>query len=167
VATVFSKKRLVYIIFLHSAKYPLAVVEHLLKVLPPGLGAGYDCGCKFATTLDRSPLGPQAREKRFKSLVGLFHGHAHNRLCQLSNLGTYVKGMGLEDLEGCERLFRRTNGMAGGFRYASAFHRRQSLAQYFQHLDRYDTYESLSEFFLLITHIVTNLCGRHLLVQQL
>ena len=127
------------------AKYPLAVVEYLLDHLPPCIGGGYDCGCKFGTTLDRSPLGALAREKGFRSLVGLFHGHAHNQLCQIQNLGTYVEGQGLEDLEGCERLFAKTNELAGTFRYGSSFHRRQVLQLYFEHLDSVDTQEALSE----------------------
>ena len=127
------------------AKYPLAVLEYLLKALEDGLGAGYDVGCKFATTVNRSPLGKLAREKCFKSLVGLFHGHAHCRLCQIRHLGTYVEGLGLSDLEGCEHLFSRTNELAGVYRYASAFHRHQSLRLYFEHLDEVDTPESLSK----------------------
>jgi hypothetical protein len=124
------------------------VVEYLLDKLGDGLGAGYDCGCKFATTLDRSRLGPKARAQDFKSLVGLFHGHAHCRRCQLQYLGIYVEGNGCEDLEGCERLFSRTNHLAASVRYASAFHRRQSFRLYFQHIDRHDTYASLSESFV-------------------
>ena len=128
------------------AKYPLAVLEYLLQALEDGLGAGYDVGCKFAMTVDRSPLGKLAKEKKFKSLIGLFHGHAHCQLCQLRHLGTYVEGLGLSDLEGCERLFSRTNELAGVYRYASAFHRHQSLRLYFEHLDEVDTPESLSKW---------------------
>jgi hypothetical protein len=36
--------------------------------------------------------------------------------------------MGLEDLEGCERFFSRSNAMAGLVRYASTFHRLQTLS---------------------------------------
>ncbi|KAJ7075097.1 hypothetical protein B0H15DRAFT_956756 [Mycena belliarum] len=87
------------------SKYPLAVVEELLEAFGMKLGAGYDVGCDFQSTVANSELGGVAREKKLRCLVGSFHGHAHNRLCQLGFLATYVEGMGLEDLEGCERFF--------------------------------------------------------------
>lgn len=130
------------------AKYPLAIVEHLLHVFSPNLGGGYDIGCKFGTTLDHSPLGPLARANSHKCLVGAFHGHAHNRLCQLSNLATYVKGVGLEDLEGCECWFSHSIELAPAVRYASIFHRLQALATYCKHADVFDAYANLSIFLL-------------------
>ncbi|KAF8338601.1 hypothetical protein F5887DRAFT_843200, partial [Amanita rubescens] len=75
-----------------KAKYPLAIVNRLLEKFGKQLGVGYDIGCRFRTTIDNSPLGPRAKELQYQSLVGAFHGHAHNRLCQLSNLATYVDG---------------------------------------------------------------------------
>ena len=83
-----------------SSKYPLACVSKLLDTFGADLGGGFDVGCRFRTTLAKSPLGPHARELNYTSLIGSFHGHAHRRLCQLSHLATYTKGMGLEDLEG-------------------------------------------------------------------
>ena len=102
--------------YIHSAKYPLAVVKTLLEVFGIDLGGGYDIGCKFGTTLMHSELGPLAKALNYKALVGAFHGHAHNRLCQLSFLATYVKWMGLEDLEGCERFFSKSNALAPSLR---------------------------------------------------
>ncbi|KAG6835989.1 hypothetical protein H0H93_012471 [Arthromyces matolae] len=128
------------------AKYPLAVVEALLDAFGVRIGGGYDIGCKFKTTLDQSPLGPLARKKLYKALVGSFHGHAHNRLCQLSHLARYVEGLGLEDLEGCERFFSKSNALAASTRYASAFHRKQKINEYIQHSDKMDTYPALSTF---------------------
>src|SRR6202034_1607916 len=89
------------------AKYPLAVVEKMLDVFGRDLGGGFDIGCRFETTLYNSLLGPHARELNHTSLVGSFHGHAHRHLCQLRHLATYIKGLGLEDLEGCERAFSK------------------------------------------------------------
>jgi hypothetical protein len=87
----------------HSrAKYPLATIEVLLKALRSNLGGGYDIGCRFSTTLCQNNLGPHAHELNYTLLVGSFHGHAHNHLCQLSNLATYIDGISLEDLEGCK-----------------------------------------------------------------
>lgn len=108
------------------------------------LGAGYDVGCHFQATVAHSDLGDLAREKELKCLVGSFHGHAHNRLCQLGFLATYVEGMGLEDLEGCERYFSRSNGLAKSCRYASRFHRQQEITTYAKHFDSFETYANLS-----------------------
>ncbi|KAL4072344.1 hypothetical protein V8B97DRAFT_2023521 [Scleroderma yunnanense] len=65
--------------------YPLAVVSRLLDAFGKGLGGGYDIGCKS------------------------FHGHAHGCLCQLNHLTMYVEGLSLEDLEGCEHTFSKSN----------------------------------------------------------
>ncbi|KAJ7355230.1 hypothetical protein DFH08DRAFT_912373 [Mycena albidolilacea] len=101
------------------AKYPLAVVEELLDAFEMKLGIGYDGGCHFGATVANSKLGNEAQEKQLKCLVGSFHGHTHNCLCQLQFLVTYVEGMGLEDLEGCECFFSRSNGLAKSCHYAS------------------------------------------------
>lgn len=114
------------IVFNNSAKYPLACVSKILDVFGPDIGGGFDIWCRFKTTLAKSPLGPRAQELNYTSLVGSFHGHAHRRLCQLSHLATYTKGMGLEDLEGCERCFSKSNALASSLRYASIFHRKQA-----------------------------------------
>ncbi|KAJ7025078.1 hypothetical protein C8F04DRAFT_968231 [Mycena alexandri] len=128
------------------SKYALAACAELLEDFDGGVGSGYDVGCGFAGTLFNSPLGAKALLKKFMFLVGAFHGHAHNRLCQLIYLATYVLGLGLEDLEGCERFFSKSNTMAASVRYASVFHRRQILASYFKHFDTNETYANLSKF---------------------
>ena len=127
------------------AKYPLAVVAKLLQVFGKNLGGGFDIGCRFKTTLSQSPLGPHAQDLNYKSLVGSFHGHAHRRLCQLVHLATYMEGLGLEDLEGCERAFSKSNELAASIRYASIFHRKQAIATYFKHNDDMEVYLNLSE----------------------
>ncbi|KAF7374152.1 hypothetical protein MSAN_00296900 [Mycena sanguinolenta] len=128
------------------AKYPLAIVNSLLDAFGLKVGGGYDIGCHFETTIDKSQLGDKARSNHFRSLVGSFHGHAHNRLCQLSFLATYVEGIGLEDLEGCERFFSRSNALAKSVRYASKFHRRQEIATFMKQSDDLETYANLSKF---------------------
>ena len=100
-----SKHQMNILMFSCRAKYPLAIVDALLDAFGLKIGGGYDIGCDFETTIKNSDLGDKARNNHFRSLVGSFHGHAHNRLCQLSFLATYVKGMELEDLEGCEQFF--------------------------------------------------------------
>jgi hypothetical protein len=127
------------------AKYPLAVVAKLLQVFGKNLGGGFDIGCRFKTTLSQSPLGPRAQDLNYKSLVGSFHGHAHRRLCQLVHLATYMEGLGLEDLEGCERAFSKSNELAASICYASIFHRKQAIATYFKHNDDMEVYLNLSE----------------------
>ncbi|KAJ7357924.1 hypothetical protein DFH08DRAFT_953129 [Mycena albidolilacea] len=109
------------------AKYPLAMVEELLDAFGMNLGVGYDVGCHFGATGANSSLGDKAREKNLKWLVGSFHGHMHNHLCQLRFLATYVEGMGLRDLEG-------------------PFHRQQVISTYAKHFDSFETYANLSKF---------------------
>lgn len=130
------------------AKYPLAVVEALLDAFGAGIGGGYDIGCQFRTTLACSGLKDRVQKEHYSPLIGSFR-HAHNRLCQLSNLATYVKGMGLEDLEGCERFFSRSNALASSVRYSSTFHRRQKINEFMKHMDLLETSQNLSKFLSL------------------
>jgi Kyakuja-Dileera-Zisupton transposase len=111
------------------AKYPLAVIEVFLEALGKDISGGYDIGCGFGTTLDQSLLGDLAQKMKYRSLVGSFHGHTHNNLCQLTYLATYVKGMGLEDLEGCEWFFSKSNALASLLHYASVFHQQQKIVE--------------------------------------
>ncbi|KAI5992520.1 hypothetical protein EDD15DRAFT_2388285 [Pisolithus albus] len=131
-----------------QSKYALAVTSKLLDAFGSDLGGGYDIGCRFKTTLATSELGEHTRSLNFTSLVNAFHGHAHNRLCQLDNLTTYFEGLGLEDLEGCERAFSKSNALASSTRYASIFHRRQAIACYFEHNDEMEVYANLTKFLL-------------------
>ncbi|KAJ7294033.1 hypothetical protein C8J57DRAFT_1041842 [Mycena rebaudengoi] len=126
------------------SKYGFAVVHHLIDALGE-LACGYDIGCGFAKRVNRHPvLGPHAHAHRFRSLVGAFHGHGHNRRCQLCNLATYMEGMGCKDLEYCETFFSKSNALASSTRYATVFHRRQAITTYLAHTDVFDTYQSLS-----------------------
>jgi len=74
-----------------------------------------------------------------------FTVHAHRRLCQLRHLATYIKGLGLEDLEGCERAFSKSNSLAAPLWYASVFHRIQSIAAYFKHNNNMEVFQNLSK----------------------
>ncbi|KAJ7027665.1 hypothetical protein C8F04DRAFT_1266767 [Mycena alexandri] len=128
------------------AKYPLAIVNELLDAYGKKLGLGYDVGCHFEETIKKSNLSAKAKENMLKMLVGAFHGHAHNRLCQLKFLATYIHGLGLEDLEGCERFFSKSNEMAKVVRYSSRFHRQQEITGFIKHFDDFETYPNLSKF---------------------
>ena len=127
------------------SKYPLVIIAKMLDVFGKDLAAGYDIGCCFETTIKNSPLGDKARELNHRCLVGAFHGHAHNRLCQSRFLATYVEGLGLEDLEGCERFFAKSNALAPGTCHTSTFHRRQAISEYALFTDRFETYAHLSK----------------------
>ncbi|KAG0700154.1 hypothetical protein DFH29DRAFT_876763 [Suillus ampliporus] len=104
-------------------KYPLAIVAKLLDVFGENLGGGYDIGCQFQITLNNSSLGPL-----------------------LSSLMTYIKGLGLEDLETCEHTFSKSNSLALALHYASVFHRQQATDSYFEHNDDLEVYANLSNF---------------------
>ncbi|KAJ7840286.1 hypothetical protein B0H14DRAFT_2587516 [Mycena olivaceomarginata] len=114
---------------MHNPKY-MSCIEHL----GDNIGNGYDVGCDFQTTIKNSPLAARTRQCNFRCLVGAFHGHAHNRLCQLCNLATYVLGLGW------------SNGLAKSCRYASRFHRQQEITSYVKHYDSFHTYVNLSKF---------------------
>lgn len=154
------------------AKYPIAVVELLLNVFGEGLVGGYDIGCKLRGTLRRSPLGDLAATMGYNSFVGAFHGHAHNRLCQLKCLVSYITGMGIDDLEGCERYFAKSNALAASTRYASVFHRQQEIVTYMMHTDLFDTAENLSRltsvlFIVLLTSLTgAFLCTKYRLAKE-
>jgi len=122
------------------------IVESLLNAFGPQIGGGHDISCKFGTTFDRSELESQACELDYYALVGSFHGHAHNRLCQTNFLATYIEGM-LEDLEGCERFFSKSNALASSLCYASVFHSKQKIVEFMKHMDQFEMAQNISTFF--------------------
>ncbi|KAI6117929.1 hypothetical protein F5141DRAFT_1187094 [Pisolithus sp. B1] len=126
-----------------QSKYALTVTSKLLDAFGPDLGGSYDISCQFKTTLASSILGKCAQSLNYMSLVNAFHGHTHNRLCQLDNLMTYVEGLGLKDLEGCEWAFSKSNTLALSTQYASIFHRRQAITSYFEHSNEMEVHANL------------------------
>ena len=66
-------------------------------------------------------------------------------MCQLSFIATYVKGMGLEDLKGCEKIFSESNELASSLHYASVFHQQQKMIEFMKHMDTFETYPNLSQ----------------------
>ncbi|KAH7904674.1 hypothetical protein BJ138DRAFT_884863 [Hygrophoropsis aurantiaca] len=127
------------------AKYPLAVVDKLLSVYGANGGCAYDIGCAFAKTLSNSSMGSRARQLNFHMMVGAFHGHAHNRKCQLQWHPTYISGTGHSEGEGCEHIFSSSNDQARSTRHATAFHRHQTIEEHFAFWDA-DKYAALSNF---------------------
>jgi hypothetical protein len=129
--------------FTPSAKYPLAIANKIIDIFGDDQGVGYDIGCKAKATISHSSISAKAREHRFKFIVNAFHGHAHNRRCQLCNHPLYQKGIGLEDLETCERVFAASNIATRLLRHASHFHWLQFLELHFE-LWNEDKYLELS-----------------------
>jgi hypothetical protein len=125
------------------AKYPLAIVNKILEVFGPRFALGYNIACAFWKTLMDSSLGPKAQELGLHMMVGSFHGHAHNRGCQVNWHPLYVDGMGQANFEGCERVFGSSDNEARTTRHTSKFHRVQAIEEHFRHWDE-DKYATLS-----------------------
>ncbi|KAL0572550.1 hypothetical protein V5O48_009407 [Marasmius crinis-equi] len=113
-------------------KYPLAIVNELLERYGKDLGVGYDIMCAFWTTLQQSnKLHAKVAALRMRGVVPAFHGHAHNRKCQIHWHPLYVPGVGNEDFEECERTFALSNRLASTTRLATPFHRQQMILEHF------------------------------------
>lgn len=117
---------------------------------------GYDIGCAFQGTLERSELlGAAARDAGIQCGVNSFHGYGHNRLCQLGGHPLFRRGFGLEDLETCERFFSWLNGIGGVVRHASHFHWLQAVDMGMRQWDA-DKYSELSTFVsFMLTYSLT------------
>ncbi|KAG6372115.1 hypothetical protein JVT61DRAFT_8829 [Boletus reticuloceps] len=127
------------------AKYPLTIMSRLLSVYGPNGACAYDIGCAFASTINNSSLAAKVQELNLRFMVGAFHGHAHNRLCQLNWHPMYIEGTGNTEGEGCEHVFSASNELARGTRHASRFHRHQAIEQHFAFWNA-DKYEALTRF---------------------
>ncbi|KAG0699233.1 hypothetical protein DFH29DRAFT_983620 [Suillus ampliporus] len=101
------------------SKYPLAILDHLLNVYGKNGGVAYD--------------------------IGSFHGHAHNRRCQIDWHPMYIECTGHTEGEGCEHVFSSSNELARSTRHATPFHRHQTIEQHFAFWDN-DKYAALSTF---------------------
>jgi len=117
-------------------KYPLAIVQRLIDMYGPDICLGYDIMCAFIKTLTRSCLGSKVAAFRLSGVVPSFHGHAHNRGCQLHWHPMYIEGVGLEDFEECERTFAKSNELASVTRLASPYHRHQHIDEHFAFHDQ-------------------------------
>jgi hypothetical protein len=160
-AFLFAWFQLQVLFVIHSAKYGLATLNNLLDVFGIDQAVGYDIGCVHKITVAASSISEKAQNLRLQVAVDAFHGHAHNRLCQLSNHPLFLKGFGLEDLATCERIFAGTNPATRLIRHASHFHWLQFLDLQMDQWDK-DKYLELSKcyyfliFFLLIQSTQVN-----------
>ncbi|KAI0676297.1 hypothetical protein C8Q78DRAFT_960152, partial [Trametes maxima] len=117
------------------ARYPLAIVAKVLDVLGERMIGGYDVGCSFLSTVQHSSLGPRFAELHSRLCVNSFHGYSHDYSCQVNFHPTFIKGMGIEDLETMERIFSSSNQLASVIRYATAYRRRVLIDLFFQQWD--------------------------------
>ncbi|KAF7968552.1 hypothetical protein HWV62_30137 [Athelia sp. TMB] len=129
-----------------QSKYGLATAARMLEHHGANQGAGLDIGCSHKKTLANSALGPRAHELNHTVLVDAFHGHAHNRLCQLNNLTTYVDGLGLEALGVCKQAFLKSNALAGSTRSMGRFCRQQAIAAHFRDTDNFENYMTMTTY---------------------
>ncbi|KAG1907232.1 uncharacterized protein F5891DRAFT_919646, partial [Suillus fuscotomentosus] len=97
-------------------------------------------------------------------MVGAFHGHAHNRRCQLDWHPMYISGTGHTEGEGCEHIFSASNELARSTRHANRFHRHQAIEEHFAFWDA-DKYAALSNY--LWTHYREALKSVRLLTAEL
>ncbi|KAG2144433.1 uncharacterized protein EDB93DRAFT_1087608, partial [Suillus bovinus] len=126
-------------------KYPLATINRLMDVFAEQFLYGYDIKCAFHSILQRSSLGPAVQDLGIEGVVPGFHGHAHNRLCQVQHHSKFMLGAGKENFETCEQTFSESNTLAPGIRNSTEFHRHQALDEHFCFADQ-DKYAALGTF---------------------
>jgi hypothetical protein len=108
----------------------------VLEVIEPGTLGGYDIGCAFLSTIQRSSLAPLFSEKNGSFCVCAFHGYSHCHPCQMRFHPNNIAGAGLEDLETMERIFSASNQLASVTRYSSPYRRRLFIEAYFRQWDK-------------------------------
>ncbi|KAG2118322.1 hypothetical protein DEU56DRAFT_930524 [Suillus clintonianus] len=100
-------------------KYPIASLKKLMDVFGKNILYSYDIKCALEKILLRSSLADQIKQLNLQGVVPAFHGHAHNRLCQVQHHSKYKVGAGKEDFETCERLWTEHFRFADMDKYAS------------------------------------------------
>ncbi|KAG1727169.1 uncharacterized protein EDB91DRAFT_1061237, partial [Suillus paluster] len=123
-------------------KYPIASVKKLMDIFGSNILFGYDIKCAFEKILLHSSLADDVKRLYLQGVVPAFHGHAHNRLCQLKHHSKHKVGAGKEDFETCELVFSESNALACEIRNATNFHRHQALDEHFSFADM-DRYAAL------------------------
>ncbi|KAG2030363.1 hypothetical protein BDR03DRAFT_878473, partial [Suillus americanus] len=126
-------------------KYALTTTNKLIDVYGANGLTGYNIRCSFSKTIAASSINYKVKHTNHCFIVNAFHGHAHNRHCQLQYHTLYEKGLGIEDLETCEHVFAGSNAVAPLIQHASYFHWMQFIDPQFDQLDQ-DCYEELSQF---------------------
>ncbi|SCZ98149.1 BZ3500_MvSof-1268-A1-R1_Chr3-3g06612 [Microbotryum saponariae] len=125
------------------SKYPLALIKRVRDAFSPRdrLLIGYDIGCVFTKTFETAesiekrqrdpdasrPSGEAAANPAVAFCCGVWHGYTHSRPCQLQFHPRFMDAAGLEDFEGCERLWSFLNGFAASTRRATKYNRKSTL----------------------------------------
>jgi hypothetical protein len=125
------------------------IVNQLLSAYGSNSDCAYDIGCAFAKTTENSVLGSSIQHLNLRFMVGSFHGHAHNQLCQLQWHPMYIEGVGNTEGEGCKHVFSASNELAQSTRHATRFHRHQAIEQHFTFWNA-DKYEALSTYSFIL-----------------
>ncbi|KAJ6609524.1 hypothetical protein B0H10DRAFT_1813552, partial [Mycena sp. CBHHK59/15] len=86
-------------------KYLLVIVRWLIDNYGEDMCLGYNIMCAFFKMLLCSSLSAQVVAIHLWGIVPAFHGHAHNRACQIGWHPMYVDGVRLKDFEECECTF--------------------------------------------------------------
>ncbi|KAG2121555.1 hypothetical protein BD769DRAFT_1629407 [Suillus cothurnatus] len=115
------------------AKYALATANKLMDVYGSDGVTGYDIGCSFTKTAAASSIAMKVKNHNHRFVINSFHGHAHNRHCQLQFHTLY------------QQVFSRSNSVAPVIRHASYFHWLQFIDLHFDQWDQ-DRYQELSQF---------------------
>ncbi|KAH0828586.1 hypothetical protein J3R83DRAFT_2888, partial [Lanmaoa asiatica] len=102
-------------------KYLLTIIDRLLSVYGPNGACAYDIGCAFAKTAGSSSIEARIQALNLQFMVGTFHEHAHNCLCQLDWHPMYIEGTGNTEGEGCEHVFSASNKLAQSTHHPCAF----------------------------------------------
>lgn len=103
---------------------------------------------ELSTAIRKVPgLSDAVRRSGTNVVVNAFHGHAHNRICQLQHHIQLHRNAGIENLETCERYFAETNKAARVTRHASAFRRRTTIIHHVGRINR-DRYCDIGEWTL-------------------
>jgi hypothetical protein len=126
---------LVKLAHVYRMKYRLCVTDHVLDRYGDDPALGYDIMCAFMKTLCKSSFAKKVKDKRLIGVVPAFHGHAHNRKCQVHWHPMYTEEVGTEDFVECERTFFASNDLAPVTRLATPFHRRQEIQEHFKFHD--------------------------------
>ena len=120
-------------------------MNHQLDTLGEDQAIGYDIRCAFTSTVQASKLLMQkAQDMRLHFSVNSFHGYTHSCLCQLDSHPLYLKGWGIEDLEGLECVFSASNAVTPSICYTTHYHWLQALDLHFKQWDE-DKYQELSK----------------------
>ncbi|KAI0683279.1 hypothetical protein BC835DRAFT_1409437 [Cytidiella melzeri] len=103
------------------AKYPLATVVKVLDTIGQVTLGGYNIGCAFLSTIQRSSLAPTFAEKNSHFCICTFHVYSHCHTCRMQLHPNNITGAGFKDLETMERIFSASNQLASVSCYASPY----------------------------------------------